>query len=310
MNGQRSARPTPRRRVVRLSCVLAAAALVAGVAASGSVATASQGLSGSVATASQELTGSVATASHALASHGQLIQPFKVDTNQSNNWSGYNQGALEQGGKLFHAISGYWIVPTATAHTKGQAEYSSDWVGIGGGCVDAGCTVTDGTLIQTGTEQDVSSSGAASYSAWYELIPAPSLTITSMKIHPGNRMFASIATIASNADVWKITIKDVTTGQSFTTTVPYSSTQDTAEWIEETPLVIGTNGGLAPLPNLTKPAFDNATVNGVSAGLKASEEIQLVNSSGKVIADPSAPDSDKNGFNVCAWAGTCSPPSS
>jgi hypothetical protein len=253
---------------------------------------------------------SLVRATHGITAHGAIIKPFRVDTNQSQNWSGYNQGALEQGGKLFHAITGYWTVPTATAHTKGQAEYSADWIGIGGGCVDAGCTVTDSTLIQTGTEQDVSSSGAASYSAWYELIPAPSLTITSLPVHPGNRMYASIATVASNADVWKITIKDVTTGKSYSTTVPYSSTQDTAEWIEETPLIIGTGGGFAALPNLTKPAFDKGTVNGASANLKASEEMQLVNSSGKVIADPSAPDSDKDGFNVCAWAGTCSAPSS
>ena len=52
-------------------------------------------------------------------------------------------------------------MPTATQHTAGQAEASSDWIGIGGGCVDAGCTVTDSTLIQTGTEQDVSATGAA-----------------------------------------------------------------------------------------------------------------------------------------------------
>jgi len=40
-----------------------------------------------------------------------------------------------------------------------------------------------------------------------------------------------------------ITLKDLTTGQSFSTTVPYTSTHTTAEWIEETPLLIGTNAG-------------------------------------------------------------------
>ena len=88
--------------------------------------------------------------------------------------SGYSQGTLEQGSKLFNSISGDWTVPAATQHTSGQAEASSDWIGIGGGCVDAGCTVTDSTLIQTGTEQDVDATGAPSYSAWWELVPAPS----------------------------------------------------------------------------------------------------------------------------------------
>jgi hypothetical protein len=242
-----------------------------------------------------------------ITAHGQLIRPF--NTNQSNNWSGYNQGTLEQGGKLFNSISGQWTVPTATQHTAGQGEDSSDWIGIGGGCVDANCTVTDSTLIQTGTEQDVSSSGKASYSAWYELIPAPSITI-SMAVHPGDRMYASIATVASNVDVWTITLKDVTTGKSYSTTVPYTSSQDTAEWIEETPLILGTGAGIAALPNLTSPKFDKATTNGAPANLKSSEEMQLVNSSGKVIADPSAPDPDNDGFNVCAWSSSCKAPTS
>src|SRR5258708_21876121 len=51
--------------------------------------------------------------------------------------------------------SGDWTVPTVTQHRAGKAESSSDWIGIGGGCVDASCKATDDTLIQTGTEQDV-----------------------------------------------------------------------------------------------------------------------------------------------------------
>jgi hypothetical protein len=243
-----------------------------------------------------------------ITAHGQLIQPFA--TNQSSNWSGYNQGTLEQNGKLFYSISGNWRVPKATQHTKGQAEYSADWIGIGGGCVDSGCTVTDPTLIQTGTEQDVSSSGASTYSAWYELIPAPSLTISSIKVHPGDQMHASIAEAVPYSNVWTITLTDTSDGQSYTTTVPYSSTHATAEWIEETPLIIGTGGGFAALPNLTSPIFDHAMTDGAQAKLKSSEEIQLVNSSGSVIADPSAPDPDNDGFNVCAWASTCTAPTS
>lgn len=41
------------------------------------------------------------------------------------------------------------------------------------------------------------------------------------------------------------TEQNVTRGQTFTTTVPYASTHATAEWIEETPLLIGTNAGAA-----------------------------------------------------------------
>src|SRR3954447_16902385 len=109
-------------------------------------------------------------ASAKVSAHGHFIHPFNA--NQSTNWYGYNQGTLEQGNKLFNSVSGDWTVPTATQHTAGQAASSSTWIGIGGGCVDANCTVGDNTLIQTGTEQDVDKSGKASYSAWWELIPA------------------------------------------------------------------------------------------------------------------------------------------
>ena len=250
-----------------------------------------------------------APASAALSSHGQTLHLSPFQTNKSTNWFGYNQGTLEQGGKLFNSISGYWTVPTATQHTAGQSEASSDWIGIGGGCVDAGCTVTDSTLIQTGTEQDVSSTGAASYSAWWEIIPAPSLTIN-MTVHPGDRMFASVAEIVPDSDLWKITLKDVTRNETFTQTVPYSSTHLSAEWIEETPLLLSTSPGLASLPNLTNPDFDLASINGSAPHLKSTEEMQLTSSSGSVIGTPSAPDSDTDGFSACTWTTSCGAPSS
>jgi Peptidase A4 family len=244
-----------------------------------------------------------------LTAHGQLLHLVpgaKVNTNQSSNWFGYSQGTLEQGSKLFNSISGDWTVPAATQHTSGQAEASSDWIGIGGGCVDAGCTVTDSTLIQTGTEQDVDATGAPSYSAWWELVPAPSISISNLTVSPGDHMHATISEVVNDADVWNITITDVTKNQTFTTTVPYPSTHATAEWIEETPLEIGTNAGFAALPNLTNPAFSSGTVNGAAVKLTTSEEMQLIDSSGNVIGTPSAPNAVGSGFDACTWATTCS----
>ena len=234
-----------------------------------------------------------------------------VDANQSTNWSGYNQGTLEQGNTLFDQVSGDWTVPAATQHTTGQDEFSSTWVGIGGGCVDAGCNVVDTTLIQAGTEQDVDSAGRASYSAWFELIPAPSLTITSLPVAAGDQIHVDIHEVVPNGNVWTITLQNLSTGKSFTTTVPYASTHATAEWIEETPLVFGTGGaGLAALPNLSTVHIDNALTNGARAGLRTSEQIQLVDSNNKPLATPSSPDVDLDGFNDCTWSSTCAAPTS
>jgi len=228
-----------------------------------------------------------------------------VKAAQSNNWSGYNEGYLDTH-TTFSSVSGEWTVPTATQHTPGQAESSATWVGIGGGCLSTSCTATDSTLIQAGTEQDVSASGAASYSAWWELVPVPSVT-ASIAVHPGDLIRCSISSTLPG--VWSIVLKDLTDGQGFTETVPYPSTEDTAEWIEESPLVIGTSGaGIAALPDLGKVSFSDATVNGHSAGLVPGEAIQLVSSSGAVLATPSAPASTDNAFNDCTYATTCPAP--
>jgi hypothetical protein len=242
----------------------------------------------------------------------RLVKPAhaQLNANRSTNWFGYNQGTLEQGGKLFTSVTSDWTVPTASSHKAGEAESSATWIGIGWGCVDAGCTLNDASLIQTGTEQDVDSSGHASYSAWWELVPVPAVTISNMTVSPGDHIHASVTESVLGSSVWTITLKDVTRNESFSTTVPYTSTNSTAEWIDETPLTIDSSGASqASLPNLTLTPFDNATANGSSAHLTASEELQLVDGSGAVIGTPSGPDPEADGFADCAWATHCAIPS-
>jgi hypothetical protein len=167
--------------------------------------------------------------------------------------------------------------------------------------------VTDNTLIQTGTEQDIDAAGHRSYSAWWELIPAPGITIDTMKVAAGDRMHADISELVAGSNLWRITLRNVTRRQSFTMTVPYTSTHATAEWIEETPLVLGSSGALfTVLPALSKTAFDNGRTNGGGPALNSSEQIQLVDpNDGHVIATPSAPDSDRDGFSLCAYTTRC-----
>ena len=226
-----------------------------------------------------------------------------INAHESGNWAGYTRSGLTSKNKQFHQVSATWTVPFASQHRGGQAEHSSAWIGIGGGCLDANCFAVDNTLIQTGTESDVNADGSTSYHAWYELIPAPSLTIVNLTVHPGDFMYANIQETIANSNVWKITLKDVTTGQTFNKTVPYTSTHLTAEWIEETPIVFGTGGaGFAAMPNLTSPRFDNARVNKAPAALKLKEQIILVDTfSGGVVARPSAPDAQADGFDVCTY---------
>jgi hypothetical protein len=242
---------------------------------------------------------------HITHSHG-----VGVNTNQSSNWSGYNIGAdypQVSPGTTFTSVTGEWRVPKASLHSSSDSEEdSATWVGIGGGCVEDSCTVTDNTLIQAGTEQDATSTGS-SYDAWWEIIPEPE-TEVSLPVKAGNLIKVTI-TETSTPGQWSIEIDNLSTKKNFTTTTPYSSSMDTVEWIEETPLEIGTEGtGLATMPNLTKVHIYGATYNGSNPGFQKIDEMQLSNNS-EIEATPSAPTKKANAFYDCTWSSTCKGPS-
>ena len=249
--------------------------------------------------------------------HTSLLQ--LADRQQSNNWSGYNQGAVERnvaGG--FHSISGDWLVPTVTPHRDRESEYSSTWIGIGGGCVTSDCAQQDSSLIQTGTEQDVLydpiGGTTTQYSAWWEIIPdSDDQRPIEMTVKPGDHMRASIVESTVTADVWTITLQDLTQNETFTTTINFHSDRGSAEWITEAPTVVAVSIpptlGFAPIPNLSLGGFDAAMVNGAPAILNPTEQFQLVDLlSGEVEATPSAPDKQSDGFNVCSYAENCPTP--
>lgn len=238
-----------------------------------------------------------------------VLRPRRKDSvNQTANWFGYAQGRIEQGGTQFHSISADWTVPTAHQHVRGQAEYSATWIGIGGGCVDADCTVIDRTLLQTGSEQDVDSSGQAIYTAWFEPIPSPAYTIR-VRIRPGDRIHASIVETPRGSETWLITFRDLTRHTGERLEGHYPSTYATAEWIEEPPFLITSSGsGFAYLPNLSRIPFDHAKTNGHPPKLRPSEEVQVIDGSGRVIATPSRPNPQRDGFRECTWTTRCPAP--
>jgi hypothetical protein len=228
----------------------------------------------------------------------------QADMAKSNNWSGYDQGILETR-TPFTSVSGWWAVPRAAQHLRGQAEYSSTWLGIGGGCLDTSCTVTGSTLIQAGTEQDVSKKGVASYSAWWEVLPAPAVAAP-LPVRPGDHIGGSISQVAPG--LWRVTLVDATDRRRFSTTVPYASSEDTAEWILESPVVLGTGGaGEAALPSLGTVHFWGATTDGSAARLGRSQAIQEIAPNGVPLATPSAPLAGRS-FNDCTYARTCGAP--
>ncbi|HET8978535.1 MAG TPA: G1 family glutamic endopeptidase [Solirubrobacteraceae bacterium] len=191
-----------------------------------------------------------ATAACTLGAVPMATAATDVQQASSENWSGYVAGGANSSTQ-FKSVSGSWVAPTANC-TQGQA-YSAFWVGLGG----AG---QNHALEQAGTEADCSSGGAASYFAWYELVPAAPVKIN-MAIHPGDHMFSRVTVSGSNVT---IALSDQTTGASFNRTLQMSNPDvSSAEWIAEAPSQCAqTTSDCTPL---SLADFGKVTFTGASA---------------------------------------------
>jgi len=171
-------------------------------------------------------------------------------TETSSNWSGYVVTAA----KSFSAVSATWVVPRATC-TAGNTASVATWVGLGGDSEGSG------SLEQIGSELDCSASGKATYSLWYELVPAASVPIR-LAVAPGNRVSASVRVAGTKVI---LRIANLTRGTSFartlTTAAPDTSS---AEWIVEAPSACDARGfcRTVSLASFGKVAFTNASATG------------------------------------------------
>jgi hypothetical protein len=160
---------------------------------------------------------------------------------ESSNWSGYAVTGD------YAIATGTWTVPTVIPSANDR--YAADWVGIDG--------FNNTSIIQTGTEED-SVNGQADYYAWWtdsELNDAEQqLKLT---VNPGDTMTASVYGNDSDLVTWTTVLTDDTTGQSARGGGRYGGPHESAEFIQEAPLV----GGSESLPTeLTTSAFSNLIV--------------------------------------------------
>ncbi|HXW38851.1 MAG TPA: G1 family glutamic endopeptidase [Acidimicrobiales bacterium] len=233
----------------------------------------------------------------------------------SSNWSGYAQSARRG---TFTSVVDTWQVPTVSTSNPGF-QLSSDWVGIGG--------FKDSTLVQAGTEAD-NDNGTPFYQAWTEILPAASDPL-SMTINPGD----SITTVVEETSpgTWLMQVTDNTTGVTQGRTVTYASSGSSAEAIHEAtslcspcviaPLATTTNvtfdpgtftSVLQPTPQpLLVPAVEKEKVTrkGIRTKVDNVYELLMIGSGNTVIATPSAPNAQGNGFTVADGPIAPSPPS-
>jgi Peptidase A4 family len=180
-------------------------------------------------------------------------------TQSSSNWAGYavtDSGTAAATGAApttFSNVSGSWTQPAATC-TSGSQTYAAFWVGIGG--------FTDGSqaLEQIGTQANCSANGRASYSVWYELVPAAPVTIK-LKLVPGDSLSAGVGVTGSTVS---LRIANTTRNTVFTRTLTMATPDITsAEWVAEAPSTC--NGGSCrplPLANFGTATFASASVTG------------------------------------------------
>ncbi|MCI4326546.1 MAG: G1 family endopeptidase [Thermoplasmata archaeon] len=198
--------------------------------------------------------------------------PFQA--NVSNyNWAGY---AVTGPVHSVSFVQGSWIQPNATC-AGSLLQYSSFWVGIDG--------FTSSTVEQTGTEADCHP-GTASYYSWYEFYPAAAVRMTTVPVHPGDLIKASVTYV--NATVgFTTTLTDTTTGKSASHSSPVTNAKRTsAEWVAEAPSSLLS---VLPLADFGKAKFGKdytglgstceATISGTTGviGSFAASSIQKLN---------------------------------
>jgi Peptidase A4 family len=227
----------------------------------------------------------------------------------SFNWSGWAQGGPN---KTYKSVVDTWKVPTVNTTLSGD-QYSSDWVGIGG--------LNDGTLVQAGTEAD-NFNGTAQYDAWTEVLPAAEDRLN-LTVHPGDTIKTSVV-FASK--MWTMTVKDVTTGKSKFRTASKAavgSTEASVEAIHERPCIADGCTSVNDLATLTKTnnvTFDpglwghgstpNMPLMTGALGATVDQILMLNNADTAIIAYPSNPDSDNDGFTVAYGSSQPAPPAS
>ncbi len=197
----------------------------------------------------------------------------------SSNWAGY---AVTAG--PYRSVSGRWTVPVVSPASR--SSYSAQWVGVDG--------VSSAALIQAGTEANFVN-GTARYSAWWEILPAPAVSIRTLTVRPGDEISVTIARVSPGR--WRISLKDSRSG-SFTTVRAYAGPGASAEWIEEAPVV---GWRIPPLAPHGPVVFDNAMVNGAMARLSVADAGAMLRR-GILVDTPSIPDADGNGFVVAEQA--------
>ena len=199
----------------------------------------------------------------------------------SSNWAGYavtgvgSTATVASTSMSFSDVTGTWTQPAATC-TPGQSTSAAIWVGLGGYTV-----------------ADCNGAGKATYYAWYELVPAASVTLK-LKIFPGDKITSTV--LINGTDVL-VQVKNRTRHTFFSKHLQMATPDlSSAEWIAEAPSECTVTGfcRTVPLTNFGSVTFSKIAALGNGQGGTLSgpgwepTPIQLVPRARRVFGDVNA----------------------
>jgi Peptidase A4 family len=202
---------------------------------------------------------------------------------ESTNWSGYADT-----GSGFSQAAGSWTEPSASC-SRNTTSYAAFWVGIDG--YSSSTVEQDGTIIEC-------LRGHAYQYSWWEMYPTNDIQVVGSSVAAGDSITASVVRSGTS---YTLAVTDSThPANSFSTNQSCSDCANTsAEWIAEAP---SGSSGILPLADFGSWTETGATVTeGSTSGVISSftdDEITMVDSSGRVKAQPGALNGSGNGFGV------------
>jgi len=201
---------------------------------------------------------------------------------RSTNWAGYADD--HTAGTTYSTVTGNWSEPAVSCPSHGTL-YAVFWVGIDG--------FTSGTVEQDGTLAECNH-GKATYFSWWEMFPTNSIQVVGSSVSPGDSISASVVRSGST---YTLKLTDSThPANSFSTAQTCSTcVNSSAEWIAEAP---SSGSKILPLANFGTWTETGATVNSGVITSFPDDELTMVDSSGRIKAQPGALNGSGNGFSV------------
>jgi len=221
---------------------------------------------------------------------GTALKPSQVM--KSSNWAGYG---LITG--AFVGVSGEWTQPEIDC-SAGRETNASFWVGLDG--------VTSHSVQQTGTSADCSAGiDAPEYFAWYEMYPVP-MRKAPLEVHPGDHFRAKVHGLS--AERFELTLENLTTGQTFTTSAGrFGEWPTSVEWIVEPAAMCRETCVTSELSRFDDVTFSNISFETTDGWVNLSStdkivEFDLRTEKGGQLADVSGLEADGTSFDI-KWVG-------